>query len=337
MALKNSKCAPPLVLPAKPCEKWVAASATPLSWQSPKGNMKRKPRFDADKVPGFIPLETVGVASPCHADWDAMTGDDRARFCPSCAKNVYNLSAMTEREAQTLIQEKDGHLCIRYFQREDGTMLTQDCPVGAAKWQQKSPAFALWAGVMSLVVAVGAFASPSFISSASAQPETKPTATPLQTATPEPTSTPVPSATLAAPAEIPFMGKISVAPHPAATPAPQPKATPAPQAKATSAPQAPIARMGDMAFSPPPRAVLGRPSIRPSATPAPTAAVEPIMGEAAVQSTAGATATPTAKPKPHPPQIMGLIAVPKPKKPPTSPQPKPGKSAQRSGTSKPKS
>jgi hypothetical protein len=76
-------------------------------------------------------LTQVKVASPCSADWDAMEGDDRARFCGQCKKNVYNLSAMTEKEAAALVRNTEGRLCVRYYRRADGTMLTADCPVGA--------------------------------------------------------------------------------------------------------------------------------------------------------------------------------------------------------------
>lgn len=77
-----------------------------------------------------IPLESIRVASPCRADWDKMQGDDKARFCQSCAKNVYNLSAMSHKEAEALVQEKEGKLCVRFYERADGTVLTDDCPVG---------------------------------------------------------------------------------------------------------------------------------------------------------------------------------------------------------------
>ena len=29
-------------------------------------------------------LSAIQIASPCTADWNAMTGDDRARFCGEC-------------------------------------------------------------------------------------------------------------------------------------------------------------------------------------------------------------------------------------------------------------
>jgi len=59
-----------------------------------------------------------------------MKGDDRVRHCLDCNLNVYNLSAMTDREAQTLVAGREGRLCVRFYQRKDGTVLTQNCPVG---------------------------------------------------------------------------------------------------------------------------------------------------------------------------------------------------------------
>jgi hypothetical protein len=78
----------------------------------------------------LIPLESIQIATPCHADWDKMRGDDQMRHCQSCAKNVYNLSAMTRLEAQRLITEKEGSLCVQLHRRADGTVLTSDCTVG---------------------------------------------------------------------------------------------------------------------------------------------------------------------------------------------------------------
>jgi len=75
-------------------------------------------------------LSQIDVAAPCPAEWDDMAGDDHSRYCGKCEKNVYNLSALTAEAAITLIREKEGHLCGRYFRRADGTILTADCPVG---------------------------------------------------------------------------------------------------------------------------------------------------------------------------------------------------------------
>ena len=78
-------------------------------------------------------LDNLRVASPCSASWAGMEGDDKVRFCGQCDKNVYNLSAMTTAEAQTLIAEKEGDLCIRLYRRKDGTVINADCPVGVRR------------------------------------------------------------------------------------------------------------------------------------------------------------------------------------------------------------
>lgn len=115
------------------------------------------------------PLEHLHIASPCHASWEAMTGDDKARFCKSCRKNVFNISMMTRQEAESLIQSREGNgesLCVRYAQREDGTVITNDCPVGLEK--ARMTALRPWrffvAGITGIIAAAcGAFGiSPSF-------------------------------------------------------------------------------------------------------------------------------------------------------------------------------
>jgi hypothetical protein len=70
------------------------------------------------------------IASPCSADWNKMSGGDRMRYCPDCKLNVYNFSAMTPDEIEKIVQERTGRLCARFYQRTDGTLLTQDCPIG---------------------------------------------------------------------------------------------------------------------------------------------------------------------------------------------------------------
>jgi hypothetical protein len=76
------------------------------------------------------PLDDVRVAAPCNAGWDNMVGTERVRFCGQCNLNVYNLSAMTRGDAERLIAETEGRLCVRYYRRADGTILTKNCPVG---------------------------------------------------------------------------------------------------------------------------------------------------------------------------------------------------------------
>ena len=77
------------------------------------------------------PKLRLEIATPCPASWDDMEGDERVRFCPECELNVYNIASMTEAEALALIKEREGRLCVRLYKREDGTVLTRDCPVGS--------------------------------------------------------------------------------------------------------------------------------------------------------------------------------------------------------------
>jgi hypothetical protein len=37
---------------------------------------------------------------------------------------------MTRRQAEALLREKEGQLCARLYRRADGTILTENCPVG---------------------------------------------------------------------------------------------------------------------------------------------------------------------------------------------------------------
>jgi hypothetical protein len=100
-------------------------------------------------------LPNIRVATPCTADWNQMTGDDRVRHCATCDKDVFNLSAMTRDDAEALILQKAGDLCARYYQRTDGTILLADCTVGVA---QKRKRRVIAAGAAMLLAGGGAAA-----------------------------------------------------------------------------------------------------------------------------------------------------------------------------------
>jgi hypothetical protein len=107
-------------------------------------------------------LNNIKIASPCSADWNAMIGDNRKRFCGDCKLNVYNLSEMTKVDAENFLSASEGRVCVRFFRRADGTVLTQDCPVGWAKVKRKisrtaTAAFGLFAGLFGGLFAFGFF------------------------------------------------------------------------------------------------------------------------------------------------------------------------------------
>ena len=98
-------------------------------------------------------LERVEVAAPCHADWEKMEGDERARFCQDCKLSVYNLSDMSKEAAESLLKAYEGkRLCVRFFRRKDGTILTSNCPVGLRRLRKI--AVAKWSAMMTVVAAL---------------------------------------------------------------------------------------------------------------------------------------------------------------------------------------
>lgn len=70
-----------------------------------------------------------------------MPGDATTRICGACTHPVHNLSAMTAPEAEAFLaqQLRPGMkpACVAFYRREDGTILTQDCPVGVAAWRRR--------------------------------------------------------------------------------------------------------------------------------------------------------------------------------------------------------
>lgn len=158
-------------------------------------------RFDS-------PLTNLRIASPCSVDWSAMMGDERKRFCSECKLNVYNLSDMTKYDAEHLLRMSEGRLCVRYFQRSDGTILTKDCPVGWAKVKQRLSIAATAAFTVLISLFAGLFAV-SYLRRN----------TEIGKRIPIPFSTPMPKYE-------PLMGAVALP-----SPRPTPKASPSPEVK----------------------------------------------------------------------------------------------------------
>jgi hypothetical protein len=111
--------------------------------------------FQHRPKPEPINLTNIRIASPCPADWNKMVGDERVRHCAECNLNVYNLSAMTERQIQELIADNRGkRLCARFYRRADGTVLMQDCPWSLRTLKRRASRVA--SAIVSAVLSVGA-------------------------------------------------------------------------------------------------------------------------------------------------------------------------------------
>jgi hypothetical protein len=73
-----------------------------------------------------ISLNTIGVKTPCDVPWAGMQGDGKVRFCSQCQRHVHNLSEMSADEAERLVCQAAGELCIRFSRDRNGGVVTLD-------------------------------------------------------------------------------------------------------------------------------------------------------------------------------------------------------------------
>lgn len=56
----------------------------------------------------------LSVPKPCHENWDAMTPDEKGRFCDSCQKSVVDFSEMSDRQLAEFFKKPVGSVCGRF-------------------------------------------------------------------------------------------------------------------------------------------------------------------------------------------------------------------------------
>ncbi|MFV8755463.1 hypothetical protein ACNOYE_33360 [Nannocystaceae bacterium ST9] len=100
----------------------------------------------------------VPLRSPCTESFAAMDSlDERRRWCPSCAHEVHDLSAMNEPEARALLREAvERRVCVRFAVDGEGRVRFGEAPLAAARLTRRPRVtrFAL-AAVVSLVLLGG--------------------------------------------------------------------------------------------------------------------------------------------------------------------------------------
>ena len=94
------------------------------------------------------PLDALEIKVPCQVPWEGMKGDERMRFCGQCRLNVYNLSEMSRKEAEALLQCSSGRVCVRLYRRPDGKVLTRSCRVVRGLRRARTAALSLVATVV---------------------------------------------------------------------------------------------------------------------------------------------------------------------------------------------
>jgi hypothetical protein len=99
------------------------------------------------------PLDVVKISKPCSLKWDELHGDEHKRFCPTCAKHVQNLSAMTQGDAETLLSSSQPG-CITYERDTAGKVITLDYtsqPRARSRWSYLLMWIGIFAAAMQLL------------------------------------------------------------------------------------------------------------------------------------------------------------------------------------------
>jgi hypothetical protein len=97
-----------------------------------------------------ISLDAISIKSPCTVSWASMRGDERTRFCSQCRQHVFNISELTRDVAEELIRSKNSQLCVRYYLRPDGTIMSAACTGIVGHWRRL---FGIFAGLFFAVFA----------------------------------------------------------------------------------------------------------------------------------------------------------------------------------------
>jgi hypothetical protein len=71
----------------------------------------------------------VTIKTPCSVAWEEWKEGETVRFCDQCKLNVHNLSTKSDKEVKELLKNKTGRLCVFMYKRQDGSVVTDNCPV----------------------------------------------------------------------------------------------------------------------------------------------------------------------------------------------------------------
>lgn len=70
----------------------------------------------------------------CPIAWTSMRGDERERYCSKCARTVVNVSLLTSEQREALLANPPpGGLCVAYYQRLAGEMVSAENPLSPAE------------------------------------------------------------------------------------------------------------------------------------------------------------------------------------------------------------
>ncbi len=94
-------------------------------------------------------LNLVDVPNPCEKSWDEMIGNEQTRHCLHCDRDIHNLSEISVKEAQKLLFQSKGRVCVRLMRDADDKIQTND-----RKFHQISRKSRIAAGVLSATLSL---------------------------------------------------------------------------------------------------------------------------------------------------------------------------------------
>ncbi|RYZ28433.1 MAG: T9SS type A sorting domain-containing protein [Chitinophagaceae bacterium] len=74
----------------------------------------------------------IKIAEPCHENWDAMTQQDKGKFCASCQKTVVDFSTMSDRQIADFFKKPARSVCGRFY--SDQLERTIEAPKKRLPW-----------------------------------------------------------------------------------------------------------------------------------------------------------------------------------------------------------
>jgi hypothetical protein len=63
---------------------------------------------------------TLSIPQPCHENWEAMTLQEKGRFCGACQKTVVDFSTMSDRQLAEFFKKPTGSVCGRFSKEQLG-------------------------------------------------------------------------------------------------------------------------------------------------------------------------------------------------------------------------
>ncbi|TCI92150.1 energy transducer TonB [Tenacibaculum sp. M341] len=68
----------------------------------------------------------LSIPKPCHENWNAMTPNEKGKFCKSCAKTVVDFTKKTPKEIQEYLSErKNEKVCGHFYRKQLDSIVIQ--------------------------------------------------------------------------------------------------------------------------------------------------------------------------------------------------------------------